>query len=681
MSFKKLNRLSINILIFLVTFFITSCRDEEVIVVEKERLLPKSFDQVLAENTDSEQKQKIVAGMIELQKKDYKGASKIFNQALSDDPTNSALHTLNALVYQMMGKNGDYASYDLAEAGYMQAKKYNPNNSFASLQLGRVKIEKRDYIGAQEQFAEVLLFDPSNKDALYELTSASYLAGDVKTARMSVDQLLQKDPNNPHYARAGALIYAVQGDKKEAQKLLTTYKNLESSPQKKVFLEKRVNDWAQLHNSGNIILAAAGDTSQGQTLTAAPQAPIVKGGPDSGPTNSSDPSVPVVAAAVAAAEAVAEKTVNPQPAATPEAIPQPQAAKSKDPMVVIDGVVLRVVESAQTQKGNNILTNFTLTVAPYSAYSANNAGTEIMNASMFPLNNLSTQPSSTSTLLPGNVNSVLPDLSKHVSLVTSAITFGTLNYALNIANSTRSHIEIIGRPTLTSYIGKPSEFFNGSELDIALQGNFGGGTVTKTPTGSTLRVTPLSVDGEYITLDVEIIDSFLEETEASISAKASALAPLVFSLDLSNVKTTVKVKMGETIMLGGTVERSEVASNSGFPILKDIPVVQYFFSDENTISEHASVLYLITPRYRKDVRRAVRDYTSQMDEFGDRPTLEELEGRHRDWMSPEKNVLPILKSLKPLYYDYRSGDISPLDWGTRPGFEDMLTEISSFLWY
>ncbi len=669
MPYKKKSQPLNQFLLFILAFFLVSCGNNgQKPFVQKEKNSPKNFDQIVAENIDSEDKREIIEGMLELRKGNFQRASRIFNEALHNDPTNSALHTLNGFAYQLMGKKGNFSSYDLAEAGYLQAKKFNPSNTFASLQLGRVKVEKRDYLGAQEEFAEVLLFDPNNQEALYELASASYLMGDIETATMSIDQLLKKNSKKSDYLRAGAMIYAAQGDREAARRLLISYQNLENNNKNKQFLERRVNDWFHLYDTGNVIPVAAKDPPPPPP----PPLPSPQGSLAAQAHFEAAPYTKFPTAEQAHKDFGAESS--PHPPGTP-------SEELEEPMVVIDGVVLRIIEEAFTSKGNNILDNFTLTIAPYSKYFARNAGTPISGVNIFPFNNASATLSN-NTVIPGTVSSIFPNADNHVSLVTGGITFGTLSYALNIANATREHIEIIGRPTLTSYIGKPSEFFNGSELDIALTGSFGGGTVTKTPTGSTLRVTPISLQGDYVTLEVAVIDSFLEETEASIASKVQALTPLVFSINISNVKTTIRVKLGETIMLGGTVERSDIASKSGFPVLQDIPLLQYFFSEESTISEHQSVLYLITPRARKDVRKSVKEFFSNKNNFGERPTLDELERRNPNWLKPEKNAIAILRNLTPLYYDYRSGDISPLNWGTPPDFYyDELTEISSFLWY
>lgn len=658
------------IIVFFLIFFIVGCKDKQPYLTHSAENNPKTFEQMLAGGDVPEKKQKILEGMQALREREYQAASSIFNELLTHDPTNSGLHSLNALTYQLMAKDGDFKAYDLAEAGYQQAKKFNPENTFAALQLGRVKAEKKDYIGAQEEFADVLLFDPSNQEAFYELASVSYLTGDIRTAQMCIDMVLKKDAKKPEYVRAAALIYAVQGDKKKAQALLSTYKTLEYQPKRKEYLEKRVNEWLGLHDSGNVSLVKTAMPSPppaviAESLSSSEDRPALD-------TSADDPLKPI------------------QPPAHPLTDREKRSliqTHNPEGMIVVDAVVLRILEEGQTTKGNNILDNFTLTIAPFTKYFAHNAGTAITGANIFPFNNASTSPSTSTgtggavpTVIPGVVSSALPNSNKNVSLIAGGISFGSLNYALNIANVSRTHIEIIGRPTLTSHIGKPAEFFSGEELYVALQGSFGGGSITKTPTGSTLRVTPLTIEGDYVTLNVEVIDSFLEQTEEAIAARVATLTPLVFSVNNSHASSTLKMKLGETMMLAGFIERTDVHADSGFPLLKDLPIVQYFFSRDITSSIRVSVMYLITPRIHNDVRKTATAFLEKGG-LNARPNLTELESRHKNWWTPRENIIPILRSFGDLYRDYRTGDFMALRWGERPNLEEEFRILSQFLWF
>ena len=155
----KTNKPSRKLFSILAALTLTSCQlERSPNITTGSTNASKKLEQFISGNNKIEQKQAILDGIQALRNGEYDLASRIFNELLTDDPTSSGLHTLNALAYQLRAKKGDFPAYDLAEAGYLQAKKFNPNNIYASLQLGRVKAEKKDYAGAQEEFAEVLLY-------------------------------------------------------------------------------------------------------------------------------------------------------------------------------------------------------------------------------------------------------------------------------------------------------------------------------------------------------------------------------------------------------------------------------------------------------------------------------------------------------------------------------------------
>jgi general secretion pathway protein D len=268
-----------------------------------------------------------------------------------------------------------------------------------------------------------------------------------------------------------------------------------------------------------------------------------------------------------------------------------------------------------------------------------------------------------------------------VKVFAKGLSLNTITYSLNIINVFKQYIEVIGRPTLTTQIGKPAEFFSGEDVKIAIAGNFGG-NVTQTPVGNTLKVTPLSLENGYVTIDVELIGSLLTDTETQLQALAKANTPIVFTLDRSNVHTTIKVKLGETIMLAGTSERVDFQTTSGVPFLDQIPLIQYFFSNQTTLSERKHVMYLITPRsYKANLRETFQYFNKGEEEDICRPNLSDLERRYKNWFNPHLNHILILKGLGPVYRDFRAGDFLPLQWTQFTTLEEQVTQIIEFLWW
>lgn len=591
--------------------------------------------EMLAQKKIFEKDPDVAMGVEKLLDGEYDEANHYFSVALDKKPSNSAVHYLNALTYHLQANEGDPASYEMAAAGYEQALKYNPNNALASLQLGRVKAAQKDYIAAQDQFAQALLIQPKNKEALYELANASYLAGDTKHSGAAIDQYLKRHKDEPEAYRAAALIYAAMGESQRSLDFIGQYKQMASDDADVQVIEHRVDDLRHLHASGRIMLAQAE-----QSGTQAPN--LLEGLPIDQPQQDAAPAAPE----------------------TPSA-----------QMVVMDAVVLRVSDISDTQKGNNILNNFTTLLAPgtymrgwaKTRLDAGGAGTgNITPSDIFPVTGADVVPGGAFDITGAGSNSF-------ARAFVQGISFGTIRYSMKIANSKKQRVEVVGRPTLVASMGKKASFFSGTELLLGLTGQFGG-TITRTPVGITLELTLNSIKDGRANIDVTIYGSLIADA-TSLAADATT----GFSqIGISRIQTTINVGLGETIMLGGIQERNDTYSKDGLPGAQDVPILQYFFSQETTRNERKSVMYLITPRSYGDTVRDIKTNTSDHDR---RFNLSELEHRHKDWYDPRGNSVIILRGLSPLYREFRTGDIKPIDWYYPEKLEDQLSELGRFMYF
>lgn len=591
--------------------------------------------EMLAQKKIFEKDPDVAMGVEKLLDGEYDEASHYFSVALDKKPSNSAVHYLNALTCHLQANEGDPSSFELAAAGYEQALKHNPNNALAALQLGRVKAAQKDYIAAQDQFAQALLIQPKNKEALYELANASYLAGDIKHSSAAIDQYLKRHKDEPEAYRAAALIYAAMGESQRSLEFVGQYKQLASDDSDVQVIEHRVDDLRHLHASGRIMLAQAD-----QSGTQPPN--LLEGLPIDQPQQDAAPAAPSAQ------------------------------------MVVMDAIVLRISDVNSTQKGNNILDNFTAAISPgnyFKGWAKSKGGVgSISSAPVFaPDFNQTTPPSALTP--PGatfDPTTALPDPAA-ARLFTQGISFGTIRYSMKIANSTKNRVEVVGRPTLVATMGKKAEFFSGTELLLGLTGQFGG-SITKTPVGITLELTLNSIENGRANVDVTIYGSLIAD-----STSLAANATTGFSqIGISRIKTTINVGLGETIMLGGIQERNDIYNKDGLPGAQDVPLLQYLFSQETTYNERKSVMYLITPRSYGDTVRDIKSNTSDHDR---RFNLSELEHRHKDWYDPRGNSAIILRALSPLYREFRTGDIKPIDWYYPEKLEDQISELGRFMYF
>ena len=76
-------------------------------------------------------------------------------------------------------------------------------------------------------------------------------------------------------------------------------------------------------------------------------------------------------------------------------------------------------------------------------------------------------------------------------------------------------------------------------------------------------------------------------------------------LNKRELKTkNVRVKDGDTLILGGLIQETESVTHKKFPVLADLPVIGAFFQDQGTTKERSELILMITPRILKDVDQA-----------------------------------------------------------------------------
>ncbi len=638
-----------------------------------------SVDDLMLRKPKNEDEAMVAKGIKALSDGDLKLASRTFNTLLIDSPMDPSLHTLNGLTYQLMAEQGEVTKLTLAQAGFEQALKIEPHMVIASMQLGRIYAQKKDFVKAQEYFSDVLIHNADHKDAYYELAASSYKLGDLKTAVMSIDQAISRDAQNPDYVRAAAMIYAALGNGEQAQLYSSRYSTLNVSNYRKKHLERRVNDWLTLHESGRYVAQA--DSTTPEAPAALPQA-----APDPSPSTE----------APAAADAAADADPAPVPATEPADLAEPPvpAAAPAEPayepkphvhprqeiwkeknedMVVIDAVLMRVSEIGTTRKGNNIMESLKMVLVPGNFFKGRGLGAAGgFKSSTVNLNGTNGGPS---------FSAAYESTTAGQSLITQGLSFGTIEYSLNIANSRDQYAEVIARPTLTAMVDKPAKFSSGRNRKIAVNGQFGG-NITETPIGTSIEVKVLEYKDGFITLDIKVVGSSFEQGDTLPSDSSSNRDNgTVFTLNEDSVSTVVKVRAGESVMLGGITQRELKTSKDGVPILQSIPLIQYFFSQESTESDRKSVMIILTPRSYKETIKETKTFFARGQEFGRRPKLTEFERRHKDWYDPSINNTLILDHLGPVYDEFRTGDLHSIKWGHKDNVDQQLISISNFLYY
>jgi general secretion pathway protein D len=548
-------------------------------------------------------------------------ASRLINLALKLDITNPDLQFLNGLTYHLMGVQGDTSKFDLAEQGYKQALKFDPGNLSANYQLGLLYMDQRRYGLAQGYFAAVALHRGDDPAVLYSLASASYYARDPKTAEAALKHLMAVAPETkeqPEILKAAALSLAAMDDRAGASSFVSAYRKAVLGPENIAYLESRVQGWQSFYDSdATVMMAQYGNDPYGS---------------GNNPYGSSDP--------YGAAPAPYGTQPPPQQGAYGAPAPQGnpmQQGFADSSMVVVDVVLIGTQEDVRNSRGINLLNGLQLQF-----------GDPLTGTTGFGYESTRTK------------DYLNTGLEQSTQTITRAISIPAVTYSLNIANSADANNQVLAKPSLVAQAGQTSEFFSGTEiLAAAVSGGNGDSVSVQKEVGVKLAVTPEILPDDMIRLHVVAERTFLTDPSNSVVFE--------FRLDTTktNVNSTVTMKFGETLVLGGLSERETSKSADGVPGLMDIPILNLLFSQRVERHFERSVLILMTPRRPLYARRAQADRDGVIEEMSDlERDIERLEHRHKDWFTPRATFNEVIEKLqgREFFEEFRSGDVKIQSW-------------------
>ena len=109
-------------------------------------------------------------------------------------------------------------------------------------------------------------------------------------------------------------------------------------------------------------------------------------------------------------------------------------------------------------------------------------------------------------------------------------------------------------------------------------------TVERKKVGTMLKITPQINEGDAVILNLEQENSYINGT-----------TPVDIKFAERKITTSVQVKSGETIVLGGLISEQVKDSVSKVPILGDIPILGHLFRSTNSKKEKSNLMVFIRP--------------------------------------------------------------------------------------
>jgi len=591
----------------------------------------------------------------------YQQASDVFNTALSFDVDNALLHFFNAYTYHQLFLRGDSTHFPLAELGYKAAAaKESALRGPAYGQLGELYLDEKKYALAEE-YLSLAIQKNRRPELLYNYARATGLNGSWEKSRAAIAELDRKGWSNPQLIKAKAILSAASANPKETKSLLELYAKSTSSKADISYVNFRINQINDNLTKGFVLALndegppAALDTDPLPTPPPGPDPSLTDAEPttandaepttanDAEPTtaNDAEPTTANDAEPTTANDAKDTKKIDPpknvgkwyrcdpetkiseamanDATTTDEFIlapTLPQSCPGENPMsAVIEITMIETYEATTNTSGINMLDglNAILTI------DGSNAVT-------------SASGSSTDTKTRGNT-----------WLLANASSTSSVTYSLNIVNSGLNQAKLLSRPAMTVIDRVPSVFFAGSNISLGIAGDaYTAPTVVDKTIGVSLSVTPTFVDEDNVLIS-------MRTSNAGISSALLNVPDALLQQTRNSMRSSAIMKFDETIVLNGLRQESAGIINSGVPILKDLPLLQYLFKNNTesaTSLNYITFLTLRRPTPPKKADSSMENITPELKSY--------ISFTEKDFdvvtHQPEDKLAELLNDLKRLVY-------------------------------
>ncbi len=179
------------------------------------------------------------------------------------------------------------------------------------------------------------------------------------------------------------------------------------------------------------------------------------------------------------------------------------------------------------------------------------------------------------------------------------------------ALSSVTDVNVLSTPSIITTDNEPAEIVVADIIPFPMGSTVGTSGVTvqtieRLPVGIRLSITPQISEGEYLNLDIVTEVSSTREAPAGLNTAQFGIATTTRSADSS-----VIVKNGQTLVIGGLVQDREEVLHNKTPLLGDIPLIGNLFRFKRNQSRKLNLMILLTPRIvetESDMKQLLMDY-------------------------------------------------------------------------
>ena len=153
---------------------------------------------------------------------------------------------------------------------------------------------------------------------------------------------------------------------------------------------------------------------------------------------------------------------------------------------------------------------------------------------------------------------------------------------------TNGKAKILATPRIITVPGKQASIFIGDHIPVLTRSNDNGSVTTSTTfvdAGIKLNFTPVVSESNII--------SAMVHTEVSTPTLVEAVGN--YKITSRTADTNVRMKNGETLVIGGLINEEETKNIEKIPFLSNIPILGELFKNRTTIKRKTEVMMILTP--------------------------------------------------------------------------------------
>jgi type II secretory pathway component GspD/PulD (secretin) len=180
--------------------------------------------------------------------------------------------------------------------------------------------------------------------------------------------------------------------------------------------------------------------------------------------------------------------------------------------------------------------------------------------------------------------------------------FGRLPLNFNVqlnAFFQRTDVRVLAKPSITALDDEEGIIFVGETRRVSVSSLVPGvattsvvlNQVVEIPVGIILQMRPRVTEGDTIQLRVHPIYSSISSTPAAAG---------LFNTFNREAETSVRIKSGETVVIGGMLQEEDTKTVSKVPFLGDIPIIGNLFRNHSRDHFRREVLVFVTPHLLPD---------------------------------------------------------------------------------